>query len=446
MIFPVIKQQVSENATLAEIEPLVRMNVPSEEVVAEILNRFQSELKSRQNRVAAPRLLVDWGELPRVGYQVRSECTLICPGYEQCRPEVRVIIDRELDHSDSSLRRVHAEEPGLWSFQIPFRMTSDQMDCRPGQYLIEVDLAFRDVPADLPRFYRCRIRLNVSDANATEGGVLEIDGDGQSMVNLQGYNLKQFSKVILKGGGDSVINLQDALGGTFDASSHISEKPETAFEYQLKVDTEKQLRLPVVANAAHKRAYLDACGLFFEDGRRTLLFARLRITLGRSRDNDIIIRFLPSSKQNDNYSRSISRTHCIAELIPEGIELQDESNRGIEVNYRIVQGRELIPATFAGDVVHLELGVTGSVPQKFELEMALFGPDKRFEREELEYWDELYCEVIGGRMSRLHREALNVGLDAVRYDRITSLSGEESYVHLFREALLGGSPAQSAII
>ena len=49
-------------------------------------------------------------------------------------------------------------------------------------------------------------------------------------------------------------------------------------------------------------------------------------------------------------------------------------------------------------------------------------------------------------MSRLHRDALSVGLDAARYDRVTSLPGGETYVHLFRESLIGGSPAQSAIV
>lgn len=446
MMYPVIRREISETATLAEIEPLVQMSGASDDVIAELLRRFRQEIDRRPTRTAAPRLLIDWGELPRVGHQVRPEFSLLCPGYETSRPEVRVVVDGELDQEGEVLRRVFLEDPGLWSFQVPFRMTSSGMDCRPGQYLIEVDIAFRDVPPDQARFYCCRIRLNVRDVNETQGGVLEIDGDGQSMVNLQGYDLKQFSKVILKGGADSVINLQNGLGGGADATTPAPDKPVTTFEYQLKVDSEKQRRLPTVSSAVSKRAYLDACGFFFEDGRRTLVIARARITLGRSRDNDVVLRFLPPSEENDNYSRSISRTHCIAELIAEGIEVRDESNRGIEINYRVVQDRELIPAAYAGDVVHLELGVTGTVPKKFELEMALFGPDKRTAREELEYWDELYCEVVEGRMSRLHREALDVGLNAVRYDRVTSLPGEESYVHLLREALLGGSPAQSAIV
>lgn len=447
-VYQVVKSQIPPDTPIDQVRQQVvercQPALPSDDI-ARIIKRFEAEWEGP--RVNPPRLLVDWGELPQVGHQVRPDFSLVCPGYEACRPEIRVTIDRELDHNDPPLRRAQIEDPGLWSFQSPFRMTSDGLDCRPGQYVIEVDLSFHDVPAGAPRFYRCRIRLNVRDAGASDGGVLEIDGDGQSMVNLQGYNLKQFSKVILKGGDDSVINLQDVLGpASVDGDAVAAKKEVTTFEYQLKVDGEKQQRLPTIHATGGKRAYLDACGFFFEDGRRSLVFTRPRITFGRSRDNDVVIRFLPRSEEHDNFSRSISRTHCIAELTPEGIELQDESNRGMEVNYRVVQDREVISAAFAGDIVHLELGATGAVPQKFELEIALYGPDRRTNREELEYWDEMVGEVIRGRLSRLHRQAIDVGLDAARYERVTSLAGEESYVHLFREAFIGGSPAQSAIV
>lgn len=170
MMYPVIRRQISETTTLAEIEPLVQMSGASDEVIAELLRRFRVEIESRPTLSAAPRLLIDWGELPRVGHQVRPEFSLLCPGYEQSRPEVRVIVDGELDQEGDVLRRVFLEDPGLWSFQVPFRMTSSGMDCRPGQYLIEVDIAFRDVPPDQARFYCCRIRLNVKDLNETQGG------------------------------------------------------------------------------------------------------------------------------------------------------------------------------------------------------------------------------------------------------------------------------------
>ena len=450
-LYTLVKSQLSGSESLTDVSTQVaavgQMVAIPADVIAEVVERFRHELLPVDNAVVTPRLLVDWGELPRVGHQVRPEFSLICPNY-QSRPEIVIHVDQDLDHDPNDKSRIpQAEESGLWTFHVPFRMTSEGMDCRPGHYLIDVDLSFRDVPPELPRFFRCRIRLNVPDAALNSGGVLEIDGDGQSMVNLQGYNLKQFSRVVLKGGQDSVINLQNDFSDEATAGSqNASDKPVATFEYQLKVNSEKQLRFPVLSAQASKRVYLDAACLTFEDGRRSLLLTRPRITFGRSRDNDVIIRFLPPGEENDRCSRNISRTHFIAEVTSEGVELKDESRSGMEVNYSVVTDREVISAIHAGDASHIDLGVTGTVSRKFEMEMLILSPDRRQSRDELEYWDEMYCEVVGGRLSRLGRQALDVGINAVRYDRVDNLPGEESYVHLLREAVLGGSPAQSAII
>jgi hypothetical protein len=96
--------------------------------------------------------------------------------------------------------------------------------------------------------------------------------------------------------------------------------------------------------------------------------------------------------------------------------------------------------------VHIDLGVTGTVPKKFELEMFLFGPDRTEHPDELEYWDGLVCEIAGGKLARITRMALETGINAIRYDRLTSLREEESYVQLFREVLLGGSPAKCGVL
>lgn len=449
ILYNIVKSQLGASASLIEIETQVQVVAASAgipgTVADEVLTQFRAELQSSgSGKDVAPRLLVDWGELPRVGNQVRPEFSLLCPKYAS-KPELQISVDRDLDHNPQDpLRRPQEDELGLWTFHVPFRMTSDGLDCRPGQYLIHVEVAFRDVPPELPRFYRCRIRLNVPHAGADEGGVLEIDGDGQSMVNLQGYNLKQFSKVILKGGQDSVINLQNAIAGPTDTEA--SAKPTTTFEYQLKVNTEKQSRLPAVSSTLTQRTYLDAAGFFFEDGRRTLVMTRPRITFGRSRDNDVVLRFLPRSDENDDHSRNISRTLFRIELIPEGVEIRDESQSGIEVNYSVLRDRQVVSTLRAGDVTHIDLGVTGIVPKQFKLEMLMLAPDRREDREELEYWDELYCELVGGRLSRIAREALDLRLNAIRFDRAENLAGEESYVVLLREVLIGGSPVQSAVV
>jgi len=452
-LFNLVKGQLEGNEDLQQIENQVTVvahtcNIP-QEVVTEVIAEFRAQFAPAVSTVATPRLLVDWGDLPRVGYQARPEFSLLCPAYS-ARPEIQIKVDRDLDHdANDPLRRPQIDEPGLWTFHVPFRMTTEGMDCRPGHYLLDVEVTFREAPADAPRFYRCRIRLNVPDLNDGQGGVLEIDGDGQSMVNLQGYNLKQFSKVVLKGGEDSVINLQNAIGGDDGEveAPPVDDQLVTTFEYQLKVNTEKQSRLPTVTPTTDRRAYLDAAGLVFEDGRRTLIYARPRLTFGRSRDNDVVLRFLPRSAENDTNSRNLSRTHCVAEVVPEGIEIRDESRTGIELNYSVVREREVVTTHHTGEVTPIQLGVTGTVPTPLTLEMMTFGPDRYAERDELEFWHELYSEMVGARsLSRLARESLSLQLDAVRYDRVENLKDEESYVLLLREALIGGSPNQAAIV
>jgi hypothetical protein len=275
---------------------------------------------------------------------------------------------------------------------------------------------------------------------------LEIDGDGQSIVNLQGYDLRQFSKVVLKGGQDGVINLANSSFGSPMLEQPTAEKAPTSFEYHLKVDQQKQQRLPQLYKGSRPRAMLESIGMCFEDGRRVLLSTRPRLAFGRSRDNDVVLRFFPRSSENDNHSLIISRTHFTAELTEEGVEIQDKSKSGIEVNANIVQERYMVSHGFVGDSIPLDLGVTATVPKQFNMEMTLLGPDRRKWHEDLESWDEILCEIVGGKLTRVARLALSTGVDAVRYDRCSSLAGEEAYVHLFREVLVGSSTARCGVL
>ena len=450
LLFQMVKNQLGENTSMTEVESTVSgvaaiLNL-DQDSVGMVLDEFRKILPPVPSSDFYPRLFVDWGDMPRVGVQCRPEFTLICPD-DVSKPDIHIKIDRELDHDPCDCHvRAKTEDIGLWSFHVPFRMTSQGIDCRPGHYLLELQITFREVPAGMPRFFRVGIRLYAPSESDSEGGVLEINGDGQSVVNLQGYDLRQFAKVVLKGGQDGVINIANAQGASLDIPSSCLEKTTTTYEYKLKIDYQKQERLPTLHFSKQPRVYLDSAGFYFEDGRRSIIFARPKITLGRSRDNDVVIRFLPRSEENDRHSGNISRTHLIAELTPEGVEIQDESRSGVEVNYSVVRGRHVISSIFVGEGVHIDLGVTGTVPKKFELEMFLFGPDRTEHPDELEYWDGLVCEIAGGKLARITRMALETGINAIRYDRLTSLREEESYVQLFREVLLGGSPAKCGVL
>jgi hypothetical protein len=120
------------------------------------------------------------------------------------RPTVKVEIDRSLDNDPSDpLRQVRTEESGLWSFYVPFSLTTNGLDARPGLYVIDVAVTFPHVTAGQPRFLQTRIRLNIPDASSGQRELV-IDGDGQSVVNLAGHDLRSFSRVVLKG-DDTVI-------------------------------------------------------------------------------------------------------------------------------------------------------------------------------------------------------------------------------------------------
>ncbi|WP_404304637.1 FHA domain-containing protein [Neorhodopirellula lusitana] len=451
----VIVSQMGAEATAEEIRRQVDSLAASQglpdETVALLLERFAIRSDSTLVDVSddeqrVPRLLVEWGELPRVGYQVRPEFSLLCPA-ELARPDVSVSVDSQLDHDPSDpLRTPSSDESGLWSFYVPFRMTTQSESCLPGQYLLTVDVYFPDASPGVPRFYRTGIRLNIDAQNDGQGGVLEIDGDGQSIVNLQGYSLKQFSKVVLKGSQDSVVNLQSSLAPVKHPDHETETKPRTSFEYQLKVDAEKQSRIPTVISSGKARYQADAACFCFDAGMRSMVFAKPRLNFGRSRDNDVVLRFLPRSEELDQHSRNVSRTHFTVELAPEGIRLEDKSSSGVEVGGTVVLQEAMIPTDHVGEVTPIQLGISGDIPRPFQMNMTTLGPGHYVETSNADFWNRVSCDFVGAHPSRLSRQAVEQKLDAVRFDRLNNLADDESYLWLFRETFVGGATNQCGIV
>jgi hypothetical protein len=418
------------------------------QIIDGVLERLISERYADPPPVPElPRLFVDWGELPQIGSTARPQFTLVCSGFDS-RPEVQVTVDRDLDHDPGDpQRRPRCDEHGLWSFYVPFRLTTLGIDCRPGQYLLDVRVSFPEAQAGMPRFFGTRVRLMVKSTSGDDS-VLEISGDGQSVVNLQGCDLRSFSKVVLKAGQDGIINLQELLppSAPSPSSNPVTPQHETVtFEYQLKIDHEREQRLPRLTSRWTERSYLERAGLYFEDGRRVLLLAKRRVTLGRNRDNDIVLRFLPRSAQDDEFSRNISRTHAALELMDTGLSLIDESSTGLELNSSLVKGSRELSRTFLGELFQVDLGCTITVNKSFSLELELFGADPHAEAEDPLMWDQIYLKFLGERMPRLWQTALESGINAVRLDRRENLADQERYVLLFREILLGGSRSSCGI-
>jgi len=391
---------------------------------------------------AWPRLLVDWGEMPQVGRTARPQFSLIAVA-ASARPTVKVTIDRGLDSDpDDPQRQVRTEEHGLWTFTVPFSVTLNGLDARPGMYTVEIDVAFPHAAEGHPRFLRTSVRLNVPDGSS-DRRELVIDGDGQSVVNLAGHDLRSFSRVVLKGDDRSIINLQNFGQQLADAAA-APAKP-VVFEYQLKLNRDIEARLPRRVDL--REPSKADCLTLVAGSRRIHVIARKRITFGRSRrpENDVCLRFLPRSPEHDEASRGISRTHMAMDLVDDGLLVIDESSKGIDVDHDPVRKERLLTHLDSSGSRQLDLPSGFSDSPSLEMELMLFGhdPDDPQFRSDMD-WDDVCFDIAEESASRLWQTAGTSGIEAVRLRRVGNLEDEE-YVALYRHATLGRSPKDHPI-
>lgn len=385
-----------------------------------------------------PRLLVHWGAAPEIGHVVRPQF-LIAASSAYAQPRVHVQIDPALDHDPEQIPDTARHEgDGLWGFHVPFALTTNRLDCRPGQYLVDVAVTFPTPGVtQLPRCFRTTIRLSIrkSDGEPT----LEISGDGQSVVNLNGQDLRRFGRVVLKGDDTGIINIQSGL------ETDSAPAQDVTHEYTLQVDTEREQLMPRVRENA-RRSRTDALTLVCSDGRRILLLARRYLQLGRNRENDIVTRFLPRSESNDEHSRRLSRTHASLSLTDRGLLISDKSTTGISVAGDPVTESTLIDPCNVDESFELELGISLDVERPFLLELRLFGrhtqpPNIRL----LEGWELLMADALGEPVPRQWQTAVAAGIDGLRLRRRDSLRNTEEYVAVLRQAWIGSSSTSHAI-
>lgn len=387
------------------------------------------------------RLLVDWGELPQVGRHARPLFSLIATAAVG-KPSVRIQIDRSLDSDPNDpLRQPQLEEDGLWTFTVPFSLTSNGVDAKPGLYIIDVEVTFPHTADHHPRFLRTRIRLKIPDAS-NEQRELVIDGDGQSVVNLAGQDLRSFSKVVLKGDDRGIINIQN-----FDQSQNPTDQPErpVVFEYELKINREIHDRLPRLVEVS-KQSKTDAITLVIGK-RRVHVIARKRATFGRGRDNDICLRFWPRTAENDEGSRGISKTHAAISLSDDGLVLTDEgSTHGLDVDCDPVKGEHQLTHVDARGTRQFDLpSPLSSAKLTLEMELDVLGrdPDDPNFQAAVE-WDDVCFETAGESPSRLWHVAKDCGIESARIRRVSNLEDEE-YIFLYRHATMGRSARDHAI-
>jgi len=450
----VIRTSLNGDETAEELDRLIRaawiQAGNSEPLLDADVARLIDQLATDDtSNVAAPTLLVDWGqELPRIGHQARPQFMLLCPnGYWQ-RPDIDVVVDESLDSNQPSLRRPEAESQGLWEFFVPFGLTTDGTDCRPGHYLLELKVQFPVLDdRHLPRFFHCTIRLHVPRADESGERELVIDGDGQSMVNLSGHDLKSFSRVVLKGGDKAIINLQQGLLPEANSEEDQSAAPPSiTHSYRLKVDLSRAEHVPYRSTTFATGERLESAMLEFDSQKRWLLLPKRtaiwKWSFGRNRGNDVITRFLPRNENNDSDTAKLSRRHLEIELTDEGLRFHAHSSSGVCLDQETVCSDKLLCNDDAG--LHtLELGDPLGTP--FGLDLHLFTqPESHFDRQKQELQNTLRHETLDEPLRQLVH-AHKSGIDTILLTRTDELEHQEAYVLLCQHVSIGNSETFSSV-
>jgi len=392
----------------------------------------------QQESAQPPRLLVHWGSQPEIGHVVRPHFLIAASG-RYLQPRINVEIDSALDHDPAQLPdAARSEGDGLWGFHVPFALTTNHQDCRPGQYLLELSVTFPKSPdAKLPRCFRTVIRLSIRKSEGEP--TLEISGDGQSVVNLNGQDLQRFGRVILKGDEAGIINIQTGL------ETQDTPTEEVTHEYSLEVDTEREQLMPRLRTQAH-HSPTDAVTLVCSDGRQIVLLARRHFRLGRNRENDIVTRFLPRSDANDANSRKLSRTHATMSLTDRGLLVTDKSTTGISVGMDPVTDEILLDPCRCDEAFDMELGISLDVDVPYVLETRVFGRHTQPRGvEQSPGWESLLADALCEPIPRQWLSAAAAGIDGLRMKRRDGLRDQEEYVAVFRQAWIGRSSGSHAI-
>ena len=430
--------------------------------------------------VVPPLLRIDWGCDLRIGSNLRPEFQLLCPGLRS-RPHVTIHVDHRLDHDDwKDVPNLTQEAESHWSFDEPLRMTSGGRGCSPGMYGIELRAVFPE-PGMPARCFRANLRIKVNDPSQQSGPTLEIDAGDGSLVNLAGSDLSRYGVVRLKGSGQSVLNVQEAMfpmGGS--AGSEAMAKPDSLnADILLKSDYELEHRIPRLCTWG-RREFSDRAALVFPRGQRILLLAQPLVKLGRERvdkygqrTSDIVLRLWPrETDAHKELSRLISRVHVRLSLAADGLHIEDQSSCGT-----YVQGERVVQTLRVRETASRSLAV--AVAGILGIEVVCHrDPTWTPWAEWIDLVEQQYQRVVDST-SPLWPDARSAGIDAVRLrrarrlpvrehlghlsqcldaasyqvvhraahsiDPIDELADREEYVLVFRTATLGGSQENDAI-
>ena len=265
--------------------------------------------------------------------------------------------------------------------------------------------------------------------------------------------------MILKAGDKGIINLHNSELLQSDETNEETEEESVTHTFELKPNFQIDEPRPFIPERYKmvSPSRMEMAMFLFTDESRIMLIPKKRVTIGRNRTAEIVLRFLPRSVEHDRLSLNISRDHMTLELNNDGLLVKDrEPDRqgkqtgALNISGKVVQNGEqhlLGPEQLGGyQVVELPYGL--SYEQPFEFELDLFGGeddemghDQARRQQKL---DLLQRAVGTQRRPPLWSLAEKNGFDAVRLRRRENLV-EEEYVLLYCRGLIGNSPSSNPI-
>lgn len=327
--------------------------------------------------------------------------------------------------SQPCVRIFHHMEPG--SIRVhKFRAKPAKGDA--GENLVDIKLQWKDAEKTVCLMAQHSISVlqeqktppNIAiDMSNWFGGQIEKFGFGQEFsVRIQDLIQKE-----------AIRSPNDLLKSTVDLPADY-EEVELVPDYQgmLEYRKEAESRRRIHREFGDKGFPTDCASLRFieaETRKPMLLVSKSEISFGRQRGaNDIVLRVLPRSEENDAKSLKISKIgHFRLCLDSRGISIIDEgSTNGTFVFGGLLKGTRSVPRDQKIDI---------DVARVLNLRMTFFSVSDFFSFEK-----SAYSEIGLGESNPFCKNIEGIGIDCLRIERM-ECPYEEQYIVLLRQAIIG---------
>lgn len=195
-------------------------------------------------------------------------------------------------------------------------------------------------------------------------------------------------------------------------------------------------RVRLVQELADRRCPMSKGAMMAVDGpeaRRALLLGMDTVKMGRSRENDIVLRVIPRSEANDPLTLQItSHPHCSLSLRPQGLFLADHDTlNGTQVNGCPLHGEEPLSLDSTSEI---------DVGKALRLRLVPF----RELQDQSAVRSENYSDL--GHPDDLWRLAEQLKVRSLLIQRVENLADEERYLIVYRYANIGRGMGNELII